>query len=345
MTFQEVGADRLRVGISGYGLAGRVFHAPFLKGAGFDVAAVVTRNPERMAQVAQDFPEAQICSSIEQMVQMELDLVVVASANLAHVSDALSAIAAGIPVVIDKPLGITEAEVQRIIDASDTNDVGVIPYFNRRWDSDALTIKKVIAEGVIGEVFRLDSRFERYRPGTTPRNWRESKGADQGGGLLLDLHPHLISTALDWFGDAELKYSSVRNIRGMSDDDVVLVLSHSRGVDSYLSASAIIGAPGPRIRLSGTQGTLIIDELDGQEELLRSGRYPNNGIWSEPVRSKAFIHRGDEIVELQGEPGNYGSFYLQVADGIRCGAPWPVQLSDALSVARILDQARASSVR
>ncbi len=143
MTFQAVGAAPLRVGISGYGLAGRVFHAPLLKGAGFDVAAVVTRNPERMAQVAQDFPEAQICSSIEQMVQMELDLVVVASANLAHVSDALSAIAAGIPVVIDKPLGITEAEVQRIVDASDTCEVGVIPFFNRRWDSDALTIKKI----------------------------------------------------------------------------------------------------------------------------------------------------------------------------------------------------------
>ena len=199
MTFQAVGAAPLRVGISGYGLAGRVFHAPLLKGAGFDVAAVVTRNPERMAQVAQDFPEAQICSSIEQMVQMELDLVVVASANLAHVSDALSAIAAGIPVVIDKPLGITEAEVQRIVDASDTCEVGVIPFFNRRWDSDALTIKKVISEGVIGEVFRLDSRFERYRPGKTPRNWRESNGADQGGGGAKSIDSYVRDRFHGWW--------------------------------------------------------------------------------------------------------------------------------------------------
>jgi predicted dehydrogenase len=341
MTFPQERA--LRVGISGYGLAGRVFHAPLLASCGFEVVGAVTNNPERIDQFSKDFPGAQVFDSIHSLVTQELDLVVVASGNTAHVSDAIAAMSAGMHVVIDKPVGLNLTEVQQVAASARTYGVGAIPFFNRRWDSDALTIKKVIAEGVLGEIFRLDSRFERFRPGSTPKNWREEQSAAQGGGLLLDLQPHLISTALDWFGPAELGYSSVREIRGMSDDDVTVVLNHASGVDSYLSASAIIGAPGPRIRLSGSNGTLIINELDGQEALLREGKKPLNGIWSEPVTSVATLHRGDEVISYPSIGGNYGAFYLAIEAGIRSGAAWPVTIEEALAVTQILDQARLRS--
>ncbi|MFM8869683.1 MAG: Gfo/Idh/MocA family oxidoreductase, partial [Candidatus Nanopelagicus sp.] len=119
--------------------------------------------------------------------------------------------------------------------------VPVTTYFNRKWDSDALTVKKVITEGVLGEIFRLESRFEVFKPKLKPDSWREKQSAAEGGGNLLDLQPHLISTALDWFGPADLISASVRSIRGASDDDIVLVLKHQNGVDSYLSASAVMG--------------------------------------------------------------------------------------------------------
>jgi predicted dehydrogenase len=252
----------------------------------------------------------------------------------------MAGINSGIPVVIDKPMGRTAAEVQQIISLAQSKNVAVTTFFNRRWDSDALTIKKVLESKVLGEVHRLDSRFERFRPELNPNSWRESMSAAQGGGQLLDLQPHLISTAIDWFGRAKLVTASVRSLRSDTDDDSVLVLQHESGVDSYLSASALVGAPGPRIRILGTKGALVINDLDPQESLLRDGKFPENGTWTISTTSEAFIHRGDEIEKIESVPGNYGHFYKQVEQAIVNDAPWPVSTSDALHVAEIIDQAR-----
>ena len=335
----------LRVGIAGYGLAGRYFHAPLLKGCGFEVAAIQTGNPERIAHAISDFPNTTVVATIEELVTQQLDLVVVASANVVHAEHAIAAIKAGIPVVVDKPMGRTFIETKEIIDAGKAAGVGVTTFFNRRWDSDALTIKKVLASGVLGQVHRMDSRFERFRPELNATSWRENMSAADGGGQLLDLQPHLISTAIDWFGSAELVTASVRSLRGGADDDSVLVLRHDNGVNSYLSASAVVGAPGPRIRILGTKGALVINDLDPQEALLRAGKFPENGTWSYPTTSQAFLHRGDVVEEIESVPGNYGHFYRGVELAITTGAPWPIPNSDALLVAAIIDQAREIGTR
>jgi predicted dehydrogenase len=332
----------LRVGIAGYGLAGRYFHAPLLKGCGFEIAAVLTSNDVRKSHALEDFPETTVVSTMQEMLSHTLDLVVVASANLAHAEQATAALKAGIPVVVDKPMGRNYEETKAIVELSNSLGVPVSTFFNRRWDSDALTIKKVIASGVLGQIHRMDSRFERFRPEVNKDSWRENMSAEDGGGQLLDLQPHLISTAIDWFGKAELVTATVRSIRGAADDDSVLVLRHDRGVMSYLSASAVVGAPGPRIRILGSKGALVINDLDPQEALLRAAKYPAGAVWSEPTTSAAFIHRGTEIKEIQGVPGNYAFFYSAVASAIINGTAWPVSNDDALLVASIIDQARIS---
>ena len=333
-----------RVGIAGYGLAGRYFHAPLLKAAEFDVVGTLTTKPDRKAAAISDFPEISVVESIEELLKLNLDLLVVASANNAHASQAIAGLKAGVPVVVDKPMGRTLKETKEIIDFSKQVNIPVTTYFNRKWDSDALTIKKIIKEGTLGNIFRLDSRFERFKPELTPGSWRESQTASEGGGNLLDLQPHLVSTALDWFGPAELISSSVRSIRGGSDDDITLVLKHESGVDSYLSASAINGAPGPRIRVTGDQGSLIINDLDPQEPLLRSGKYPKGGQWSESTKSEAFLHLGDKVISYPSVDGNYSLFYIQVKQALS-GGVWPVTTDEALSVAEIIDKAREISFR
>ena len=332
----------LRVGIAGYGLAGRYFHAPLLKGCGFEIAAVLTSNDVRKSHALEDFPETTVVSTMQEMLSHTLDLVVVASANLAHAEQATAALKAGIPVVVDKPMGRNYEETKAIVELSNSLGVPVSTFFNRRWDSDALTIKKVIASGVLGQIHRMDSRFERFRPEVNKDSWRENMSAEDGGGQLLDLQPHLISTAIDWFGKAELVTATVRSIRGAADDDSVLVLRHDSGVMSYLSASAVVGAPGPRIRILGSKGALVINDLDPQEALLRAAKYPAGAVWSETTTSAAFIHRGTEIKEIQGVPGNYAFFYSAVASAIVNGTAWPVSNDDALLVASIIDQARIS---
>ena len=335
----------LRVGIAGYGLAGRFFHAPLLKGCGFEVAGVLTTNQARAGEAKADFPATTIVSTIEELVAMDLDLLVISSANIVHAEQALAGIRAGIPVVIDKPMARSLAETQLIVNAGEKAKVPVTTYFNRKWDSDALTVKRVLSEGILGEVFRMDSRFERFRPEIAANSWREELSPEDGGGLLLDLQPHLLSLALDWFGAAELVHASVRSIRGGVDDDNFLALKHQSGVDSYLSGSSIIGAPGPRLRIVGSKGALIISDLDPQESLLRAGKYPAGGVWGEPTSSRAFLHQGDEVTQILGENGNYAIFYQLVKGALAGEKEWPVTTDEALEVARIIDQAREISTR
>lgn len=335
----------MRVGISGYGLAGRVFHGPLLKGCGYEVASILTSNPERIAQAKSDFPEGEIFSDLDAFLDSGLDLAVIASSNVAHLTQTRAALERKIPTVVDKPMGRTVAEVKEMIELSEKNKTLLTTFFNRRWDSDSLTIKKLLISGELGQPFRFDGRFERFRPERNFASWRENLSPEEGGGLLLDLQSHLISTALDYFGPAQVVSASVRSIRGGADDDVTVTLKHDSGVDSYLAVSAVSGAPGPRVRLLGTKGALVINELDPQEDALRAGQIPFGGTWSIPMTSSASIHKGDEVNSVESVPGNYAAFYTLVKAAIESGSAAPVSLADTLRVAEIIEEARAISVR
>ena len=335
----------MRVGIAGYGLAGRVFHAPLLKGCGYEVASILTSNPERILQAKSDFPSATLFSDLDAFLDSGLDVVVIASSNAAHLSQTRAALERQIPTVVDKPMGRTVAEVKEMIELSEKKETLLTTFFNRRWDSDSLTIKKVLATGEIGTPFRFDGRFERFRPERNLASWRENLSPEDGGGLLLDLQSHLISTALDYFGPAHVVSASVRSIRGGADDDVTVVLRHESGVDSYLAASAVSGAPGPRVRLLGSKGALVINELDPQEDALRAGEIPFGGAWSTPMTNRAEIHKGGEVLPVDSVSGNYATFYTLVKAAIESGSAAPISLADALRVAEIIEEARAISVR
>jgi predicted dehydrogenase len=335
----------MRAGIAGYGLAGRVFHAPLLKGCGYEVASILTSNPERVSQAKSDFPMAQIFDDLDTFLDSGLDVVVIASSNIAHLPQTRAALERQIPTVVDKPMGRTVAEVKEMIELSEKKKTLLTTFFNRRWDSDSLTIKKLLAAGEIGTPFRFDGRFERFRPERNLASWRENLPAEEGGGLLLDLQSHLISTALDYFGPADVVTASVRSIRGGADDDVTVVLRHESGVDSYLAASAVSGAPGPRLRLLGSKGALVINELDPQEDALRAGEIPMGGAWSAPMINTAEIHKGGEVLPVDSVSGNYAAFYTLVKAAIESGSAAPVSLADALRVAEIIEEARAISVR
>ena len=335
----------MRAGIAGYGLAGRVFHAPLLKGCGYQVASILTSNPERIAQAKSDFPDAQIFSELDAFLDSGLDLVVIASSNVAHLPQTRAALERQIPTVVDKPMGRTVAEVKEMIELSEKNETLLTTFFNRRWDSDSLTIKKLLTSGELGQPFRFDGRFERFRPERNLASWRENLSPEDGGGLLLDLQSHLISTALDYFGPAQVVSASVRSIRGGADDDVTVTLKHDSGVDSYLAASAVSGAPGPRVRLLGSKGALVINELDPQEDALRSGEIPFGGSWSTPMTNRATIHKGEEVFPVDSVSGNYAAFYTLVKAAIESGSAAPVSLVDALRVAEIIEEARALSAR
>jgi predicted dehydrogenase len=339
--------SQLRAGLVGYGLGGRTFHAPLLLGAGFEVATILTSSPERIERAKEDFPRTVIAPNMEELLASELDLVVISSANQAHAEQALKSIAAGVTTVIDKPVGRDLPETKAILAAAESAGVKVSAFFNRRWDSDALSVKRIIRERSLGPIHRFESRFERYKPDIASFGWRDQSDRESGGGWLLDIQTHLVAGALDLFGPAEVGFAAMRNIRGASDDDVIIVLHHLMGVDSYLTASAVSGYTGPRVRVSARGGALVIDEHDPQEEMLKRGEIPHGGSWSNSTASQLKLYRGDNSAfeVLPGENGNYVEFYLQVRRAITEGAPMPVANKDALEVARLIDIAREISLR
>ena len=158
----------MKAGIIGYGLAGRYFHSPTLLAAGFHVTAICARSLDKKAAAHQDFPNAVIVNSIDELIAEDLDLIVVATPNEFHSEHALASIRAGINTVVDKPMGRDYYETASLYDAAEQSGVLLTVFFNRLWDSDSLTIKKVIEQGDIGNIFRLESRFERYRPDINP---------------------------------------------------------------------------------------------------------------------------------------------------------------------------------
>ena len=332
----------------GYGLSGRVFHAPLIAATrGLAVASVVTSSPQRQAEVARDHPEARALSSAEGLWERDdHDLVVIAAPNNAHVPLATAAIDHGLPVVVDKPLAVTAARAEQLVLRAQRAGVLLTVFQNRRWDSDHLTLRRLLEGGHLGDVIRYESRFERWRPSPKPGSWRESLAPDDGGGLLLDLGSHLVDQALTLFGPVSHVYAEVDALRGLpADDDDFIALHHSSGTISHLRASAVTGAPGPRLRVLGSEAAFVLTRVDSQEDRLRAGERPDTvPDWGvEPEAHRGRLVTGDASVPVPGERGDWPQFYALLGAALREGGPPPVDPADAVAALRVLEQARASA--
>jgi scyllo-inositol 2-dehydrogenase (NADP+) len=338
----------LRVAIIGYGLAGRVFHAPLIAAtSGLSVASVVTSSPERRAQVARDHPAARTLSSAEALWERDdHELVVIATPNETHLPLATAAIDHVLPVVVDKPLAVTAARAEQLVLHAQRAGVLLTVFQNRRWDSDHLTVRRLLDGGHLGDVLRYESRFERWRPSPKPGSWRETLSPVQGGGLLLDLGSHLVDQALTLFGPVSEVYAEVDARRGLAaDDDVFIALRHTAGTISHLRASAVAAAPGPRLRVLGSEAAFVITTLDSQEDRLRAGDRPDTvADWGvEPEAHRGRLVTGDASVPVPGERGDWARFYALLATALRDGGPPPVDPGDAVAALRVLEDARRSA--
>ena len=338
----------LRVAIIGYGLAGRVFHAPLIAATrGLTLTSVVTAKPERQAEVSRDHPGARTVSSADRLWERDdHDLVVIATPNDTHLPLATAAIDHGLPVVVDKPLAVTAARGEQLVRRAQRAGVLLTVFQNRRWDSDHLTLRRLLEGGHLGDVIRYESRFERWRPTPAPGSWRESLPADQGGGLLLDLGSHLVDQALTLFGPVTQVYGEVDARRALpSEDDVFIALRHASGTISHLRASAVTGAPGPRLRVLGSEAAFVLTRLDSQEDRLRASARPDTvEDWGvEPEAHRGRLVTGEASVPVPGERGDWARFYTLLAAALRNGGPPPVDPSDAVAALRVLERARESA--
>ncbi|SCE91846.1 Gfo/Idh/MocA family oxidoreductase [Micromonospora mirobrigensis] len=344
-----MGDAPLRVGLLGYGVAGRVFHAPLIAAtAGLRLDAVVTANPERREQARREHPQARLVDDADDLwTQADtLDLVVVATPNDQHVPQARAALAAGLPVVVDKPLAATAAEGAELAAEADRRGVPLTVFQNRRFDGDFLTARRLVAGGELGRVARFESRFERWRPVIKP-GWRESGTPEQAGGVLYDLGAHLIDQAVQLFGPVRRIYAEVDRRRpdARVDDDAFVALTHTGGVRSHLWMSAVAAQLGPRMRILGDRAAWTTYGLDPQEAALRDGGRPDAPGWGEVSPDRyGRLGADDDLRPVPTEAGRYQEFYAQVAAALRTGAPLPVDPRDAVATVRLIELAHSSAV-
>jgi predicted dehydrogenase len=291
---------RLRIGLVGYGFGGRYFHAPLIASAAeCEFLGVVTTSAQRRNQFAGQFPGHTIFDSLEHLAAAGAEAVTISTPASTHVQLAQQALRLGFAVVCDKPFALDAASAWQTVLLSEELRRPLTVYQNRRWDSDFRTVRKALADGVLGAPVRFESRFERFAPDPGP--------SASGGGALLDFGSHLVDQALVLFGPARCVYPEMhtRDDAAALDDDVFLGVTHASGVHSHLWGSWRQSASGPRFRVTGTAASCVVSEMDGQEDLLVTGHSPATyaGWGTEPEHRWGRVFRGQQAEVLASERG------------------------------------------
>lgn len=342
-------SEPLRVALIGYGLGGRAFHAPLIAVTPeLHLTTIVTSNPERRAQAQADFPNANVVDSADAVWANASahDVVVITTPNRSHVPLARASVAAGIAVVLDKPMAATSNEARELVAEAARRGVPLAPYHNRRWDGEMLTAQRLIASGELGEVLRFESRLDRWRPGPVPSVWREGGAPEDAGGILFDLGPHLIDQARVLFGPVLELYAELEKRRpgAVVPDDVFIALRHANGVHSHLWASAVAAQAGARMRVLGTRAAYVKQDADVQEAALRTGvRADAPGFGEDPPDRWGRVGAGADAHPVKTEKGSYTTFYAQVVDWLRRRSPPPVDPADAIAVLDLIEAAQRSA--
>jgi predicted dehydrogenase len=354
MVDREIG-----VGIVGFGLGGRVFHAPFVNAVGgLRLSAILQRRGDEAARA---YPAAQIVRSLDDMLANKaIELVVVTAPNATHFELAKRALAAGKHVVVDKPFTATSEEALELGQLAKSKGLLAIPFHNRRWDGDFLTVKTLIAERALGRLVTFESHFDRFRPAPREGIWQEAE--NPANGMLFDLGPHLVDQALALFGPPASITASVRADRdGTAIEDAFdITLSYpganGKGMLAHCRTSYLACDNSPRFLLHGTRGSFRKHGLDPQEPALVGGaELPKRGsaeVWLQEDESAWGAltvapnpAAPEKLVKSQvkTELGDYRGFYANVRDAILGAAPLAVTAQDGFRVIRLLELARRSS--
>jgi predicted dehydrogenase len=347
----EMGSE-IGVAVIGFGLAGQVFHAPFVSAVpGLRLEAIVQRKGDEAAKA---YPSARILRSVEEALgDAAVQLVVVGTPNETHFALAKQALLAGKHVVIDKPFAATSAEAEELKGLAEKQGVVLAPFHNRRWDGDFLTVRKLLAEQAVGRLVTYESHFDRFRPLPRENTWKE--GANLANGLLMDLGPHLVDQALALFGAPVGITASVRKDRDRTEieDAFDITLEYPR-LRAHCRSSMLAADAAPRFLMHGTKGSFKKFGLDPQESALVGGaKVPRvgEGEWlAEPESAWGTLTVAPVLADpatlvrtkVKTELGDYRGYYANVRDAINGVAKLAVTPEDGYRTVRLLEMARES---
>jgi scyllo-inositol 2-dehydrogenase (NADP+) len=335
------------VGLIGFGLAGRAFHAQVIRATPeLRLAAIVQRRGNEAAEI---YPDVRVVRSVEELLRMsEIRLVVIATPNETHAPIARQCLEAGRDVVVDKPFATTLKEAAELVELARKCGRLITVYQNRRYDGDFQAIRQIVADGTLGRIVRFETNYDRFRPDLKPGAWRERVGP--GSGILFDLAPHLIDHALVLFGLPEAVTANIRMERTVAvvDDAFDVMLQYPAGMRAVLRSTMLAVVPRPRFVLHGTRGSFFKQTFDPQEINLRRGYVPESGPWGgEPEEDWGVLTTVEnDVVTKRSVPSassDYRDYYANVRDAILGRATLAVSPEHALDVMRVLEMAQESN--
>lgn len=355
----EKSSNEIKTAVIGFGLAGRVFHAPFVNAVpGLRLSSIVQRSGDEAAQA---YPSAKVLRSFADALASDADLIVVGTPNESHYDLAHQALSAGKHVVVDKPLAATSEQARILAKLAAENKLALAPFHNRRWDGDFVTVRALLQQRALGRLATFESHFDRFRPVPRPGTWKEAPHPSNG--LLFDLGPHLVDQVLALFGPPTAITASVRTEReGSEIEDAFDVTLHYPRLLAHCRSTMIAADPSPRFHIHGTGGSFRKFGLDPQEPALVAGakvprladrgRSPDSDNWlredsafwgmltqaPNPADPKTLVTH-----EVETEPGDYRGFYANVRDAILGVDTLLVTPEDAYRTIKLLEMARESS--
>lgn len=334
------------VGLIGFGLGGRSFHAPVIRATeGLRLTAILQRTGDTAAQL---YPGARIVRTLDELLAIDsIQLVCISTPNQTHYPLAKRCLEAGRHVVVDKPFTTTVAEAIELLQLAKQQNRVLSVYHNRRFDADFQALRQTIAAGALGRIIRFESTYDRFRPTPKPGAWREKPGP--GSGILFDLAPHLLDQAMILLGTPEAITADVRIERtSLSTDDAFdIFLHYPQGARALLRATMMSAVPRPRLVILGEKGSYLKHDFDPLEPTLRNGEIPAGPSWvvekPENYGKLTLIENGNATTREIPSTGDWREFYANIRDAILHKAPVLVTPQQILNVMQSLELTVESS--
>jgi predicted dehydrogenase len=330
---------------AGYGSGGSIYNAPILKSVeGFTVKKILTSSPKNIEAAKKDFPKAEIVSNYSKILEdPEIELVILVLPNHLHFDFAEKALKAGKNVLTEKPFTPHVREANELIKLAHEKNLLLSVHHNRRWDSDYLSLKKVVENGILGRVVEYEAHFDRFR-NQVKSGWKEQK-ENPGSGILYDLGSHLIDQALNLFGLPQEIFADIRTQRdGATVPDAFELLLFYPQLKVTLKAGTLVKEKGPTYQVFGTRGSFVKYGADPQEEFLKNGispkDIPNWGMEPKEIWGRLNTINEERLVE--SERGNYPFLYQNLYNVLTRGESPAVTPQQARDVIRVIEAAQQS---
>ncbi|MGI0107961.1 Gfo/Idh/MocA family oxidoreductase [Salinimicrobium sp. WS361] len=336
---------QVNTAFAGYGSGGSIYNAPILSSVdGFTVKKILTSNPTNVEAAKKDFPEVEIVGEYSEILEdPEIDLIILVLPNHLHYTFAEKALKARKNVLVEKPFTPNVREANELIKLAHQQNLLLTVHHNRRWDSDFLTVKKVVENGLLGRVVEYEAHFDRFR-NKVKTGWKEDK-ENPGSGILYDLGSHLIDQALCLFGLPHEVFADIRTQRDNATvPDAFELLLFYPNLKVTLKAGMLVKEKGPTYQLSGTKGSFVKYGVDPQEEYLKKGAKPQNTAeWGvEPKEIWGRLNTVEEEKFLESERGNYPFVYQNLYHALTQGEALAVLPQQARDVIKVIEAAQQS---